>query len=84
MAIYAASSQSLDIAIIALAVATHKPLQPGELPPFPCGSCRQVILEKENRYNRSIDLYIIGSDNSVCHVKGASYLLPFAFDASSL
>ncbi len=84
VAIYAASSQSLDIAIIALAVATHKPLQPGELPPFPCGSCRQVILEKENRYNRSIDLYIIGSDNSVCHVKGASYLLPFAFDASSL
>jgi len=84
VAIYAASSQSLDNQIVALAVFTHKPLENGELPPFPCGSCRQVILEKENRYNRSIDLYVIGSDKSVCLVRGAKHLMPFAFDASSL
>ena len=84
VAIYAASSQSLNNPIIALAVATHKPLAKGELPPFPCGSCRQVILEKENRYQQSIDVYVIGSDQSVCIVRGAKHLLPFAFDASSL
>ncbi len=84
VAIYAASSQALDNPIVALAVATHKPLESGELPPFPCGSCRQVILEKETRYNNSIDLYVIGSDGSVCLVRGGRHLMPFAFDASSL
>ncbi len=82
--LYAASSQYPNISISHLAVATAKELDAGELPPFPCGSCRQVLLEMEQRYDRDIKLYIIGGNRSVCVVETVKDLLPFAFSKSNL
>jgi len=82
--IYSATSANPGVGISALAVATKKVLSEDELPPFPCGSCRQVMLEMENRYQQDIQLYVIGSDKSVCVVNGIRQLLPFSFDQASL
>lgn len=82
--LYAASSQYPDHTITHLAVTTRKELSKGELPPFPCGSCRQVLLEMEQRYNQDIKIYVIGSDKSVCVLDTVRDLLPFAFSKQSL
>lgn len=82
--LYAASSQHPDRSITHLAVTTAKELSEGELPPFPCGSCRQVLLEMEQRYDKDIKLYVIGSNKSVCVLKSVKELLPFAFSKKSL
>ncbi len=82
--LYAASSQHPDRTITHLAVTTAKELSEGELPPFPCGSCRQVLLEMEQRYKKDIKLYVIGSNKSVCVLETVKDLLPFAFSKSSL
>jgi len=84
VAIYAATSQYPDNAIKEIAIATLKELQTEELPAFPCGSCRQVMVEMENRFATPITLYIVGQNKAVCVVQGARQLLPFTFDAASL
>lgn len=54
-----------------------------EIPITPCGACRQVLLETENRYGRPIRLVLYGT--KVCYViERVSLLLPFQFDGSSL
>lgn len=82
--LYAASSQHPDRSITHLAVTTRKELSDEELPPFPCGSCRQVLLEMEQRYNQDIKIYVVGSNNSVCVLDTVKDLLPFAFSKTSL
>ncbi len=44
----------------------------------PCGSCRQVILETENRFKTPIRIILYGSDKIVVF-ESASSLLPMAF-----
>ena len=84
VAIFSVASQAPETTIKALAVATEKKLSDGELPPFPCGSCRQVILETEYRQKENIQLFIVGSDSSVCVVSSVKELLPFAFSEENL
>lgn len=84
VALFASSNQYPDTEVIALAVATSKVLKDGELPAFPCGSCRQVILEIEQRFCHKIKLFVVGSNNSVCILSSVSDILPFAFDKDSL
>ena len=84
VALFNASSLFPNNKVVALAVATEKELSDGRLPPFPCGSCRQVILEIEQRYQQSIPIYVIGSDRSVCIINSVKDILPFAFDVNSL
>ena len=84
VAIFSATSQHPELAIQALAVGTLKELNSNELPPFPCGSCRQVLLEMELRYNKDIAIYVLGSNRSVCVIKTVKDLLPYAFGKGSL
>ncbi len=44
----------------------------------PCGSCRQVILETENRFKTPIRIILYGNDKIIVF-KDASSLLPMAF-----
>ncbi len=45
----------------------------------PCGSCRQALLEYEEKQGQSIELYLINSGNRVRKFNSISELLPFAF-----
>jgi len=48
-------------------------------PVFPCGGCRQGILEYENRHKQNIKIYIIGPNNEVVIINSVKDILPFAF-----
>lgn len=45
----------------------------------PCGSCRQVMLESQNRQASNFPIYLVGQDDSV-HIFNSIYdLMPMAF-----
>jgi cytidine deaminase len=80
VAIFYANSKYPNVAIKALAVVAKKDgeLIANAVPP--CGACRQVMLETENRFNTNMKLIMI-SKNSVLTVDNAKSLLPLSFDA---
>lgn len=71
------------VAIEALAVTAKNQngLIPG--PAQPCGSCRQVLVESESRFNHPIRLILDGSEK-IMVLNGADNLLPFAFKPDQL
>lgn len=72
-----------DVAVKVLAV-TAKNLN-GLIagPAQPCGSCRQVLVETESRFNHPIRLILDGAEK-IMIIEGADNLLPFAFKPGSL
>lgn len=72
-----------DVAVIALAVTAKN--QNGIIsgPAQPCGSCRQVLVETEFRFNQPIRLILDGAEK-IMVIEGADNLLPFAFKPGSL
>lgn len=49
----------------------------------PCGSCRQVIAEIENRFKQDITILMCSKD-TVYEVESVKSLLPLAFDKTNL
>jgi len=45
----------------------------------PCGACRQVILEYENRFENNINILLIDSKGKVYKFNTVKQILPFAF-----
>jgi len=45
----------------------------------PCGACRQVILEYENRFDNNIEIFLIDSIGKVYKFDSVKQMLPFAF-----
>ncbi len=79
VALFAAGSKFPETPIVALALATQKELLENEMPVFPCGSCRQVMIEYETRFDQDIKLYIYGSNGRVFVMESVKEILPFAF-----
>lgn len=62
--------------------AKHNGKQTSE-PVYPCGSCRQVLLEHENQHKTPIRILMAGSAK-VIEVRSASLMLPLHFSGNSL
>ena len=78
-AIFAAGAQYPDVAPVALAIAARQPN--GELtdePVSPCGTCRQVIIETETRFNKPLRILLYGK-NKVYVMDGIKHLMPLSF-----
>lgn len=77
-AVFAAQANYPDSPIEALAVAGRN--ENGVLPnPItPCGACRQVILEIEDRYKKPIKILLYGTQKIYC-VRSVKDLLPLSF-----
>jgi len=45
----------------------------------PCGACRQVMIESEQRQKHSIELILVSQNNKTICLKSCRDLLPFAF-----
>ena len=79
-ALFYANSQYPYVSVKALAIVgisevngmNHTPLSP-------CGACRQVMLETENRFATPMRVLLCGKEE-VYIVESAKDLLPFAFD----
>lgn len=83
VAIFYANAKYPGIAIRALAVTASYREKAEDEPVYPCGSCRQVILESQSRQNQPIK--VICSGNTRIHViPDAASLLPLAFIGDKL
>ena len=81
--LFYANSQYPDRAVEALAIAAQTGGKFIEHPTAPCGACRQVILETEERYHHPIRIYLYGTDE-VYIVNSIVSLLPLCFGKSDL
>lgn len=70
--------------IKSIAVAAKRADQEFFLPVTPCGSCRQVMLEFEQKQSDPIEFIMRSGENSWIKTKSCKVLLPFSFDKNSL
>ncbi len=79
--LFFANSQYPDQAVTDLAIAAQSDDEFTDSPCPPCGACRQVIKETEDRYNQSIRILLYG-EKAIYIIKGIKDLLPLQFNAS--
>jgi cytidine deaminase len=84
VALYAAASQHPGKIIKKLAVVAHKKNHKELVVAAPCGACRQVILEYEERQKKSIVLIMLGPHEKWTVCESAASLLPFSFGKDNL
>ncbi|MCQ2311279.1 MAG: cytidine deaminase [Paludibacteraceae bacterium] len=81
--LFAANANYPNVPVVALAIACftqgHFTANPGT----PCGSCRQVMLETEHRFNTPMRVLLYG-ENEIYVFEKAADLLPFGFFAEDL
>ena len=68
----------------ALAIAAYTNGKFTNIPVPPCGACRQVMLEVEQRYDTPIRILLYGTEGTYVVEGGIRELLPLTFDASFL
>ncbi|MBW6489651.1 MAG: cytidine deaminase [Lentimicrobium sp.] len=70
-----------SVETIAITIKTkHKIIEPVA----PCGACRQVIAEYENRQNKKIRIIFSGETGKSYMVEGIQNLLPITFNARNM
>lgn len=82
-AVFAAQSMFPDKPITALAIAARNENGLTSLPVSPCGACRQVILEMEDRYKQDVRILLSGTEG-VYVIPSVKSLLPLHFVDSNM
>ena len=82
-AIFAAQSNYPDQPVTALAIAARNEYGLMHDPIVPCGACRQVILEIEDRYKQPIRILLYGT-GGVYVINTVKELLPLQFVSESM
>lgn len=77
-AIFAAQAQYPEQAITDLAIAAKNENGLVPTPVSPCGACRQVILEIEDRYKRPVRILLYGT-KGVYVIQSVNDLMPLSF-----
>ena len=78
VALFYAGSQYPGIPVHKIAVAAYADGKFVENPVYPCGDCRQVLLEHENRVNHPVEIIMYGT-NEIKVLSSVSDLLPLPF-----
>lgn len=82
--LFYAGSTHPDTAVVSLAIAAFTNGAFTTNPIVPCGACRQVMLETEQRYNHHIRTLLYGTEGIYLIEGGTRELLPLTFNASFL
>lgn len=77
-AVFAAQANYPDSPIETLAIVARNEKGVLSNPITPCGACRQVILEIEDRYKKPIKILLYGTQKIYC-VRSVKDLLPLSF-----
>ena len=80
---FAAQSNYPDQPIRMLAIAARDGGGLRNKPVSPCGSCRQVIIEMEDRYKQHIEILLYGK-SGIYRMHSIKDLLPFCFTDSDM
>jgi cytidine deaminase len=83
VALFYANANFSDVAVKAIAITAENINGLVAEPVKPCGSCRQVMVETESRFKKSIRIILDGK-KSIQVFDGIQNLLPFAFKPDSL
>lgn len=81
--LFYANSRYPDQAVETLAVAAYAKGDFLENPIAPCGACRQVMLETENRFETPVRI-LLHSRNEIYEIRKVGDLLPLSFDSSAM
>ena len=83
VAMFYANAQYPEVPVKSIAIAAFTNGEFIKEPITPCGSCRQVLLESEMRFEKDISILLFGSE-TIYLVKNVRQLLPLCFEKSSL
>ncbi len=83
VATFYANAEYPNNAVKAIAIAAANSEGFLSVPITPCGSCRQVLLETEERYEQEISIILYGTEK-IWVIPNAKSLLPFSFDKEAL
>ncbi|MCB9014053.1 MAG: cytidine deaminase [Bacteroidales bacterium] len=81
-AVYYAGAQFPDVAIKSIAIVAHVNGEFIADPAYPCGACRQVLLEASHRSGKNIRIILAG-DKKVEVVNDIRDILPMPFESLS-
>ena len=84
VAIFQAKSSFPDSTIQAIAITSHADYFETYAPVTPCGACRQVIAEMQNRQNSKIRIIMKGEKGGTYITDGIENLLPLMFKEEKL
>lgn len=82
-ALFYANANFPDVPVVAMAISAANARGRVNEPVKPCGSCRQVMLETEIRFNQRVKIILDGK-NRIHLFDGIDDLLPFSFKPASL
>ena len=83
-AAFAASAMYPDVPFNKLVITAINPDEPLKEPVSPCGSCRQVLFEYEQKFGQPIEVILSGQEGPVYHLHCVADLLPYTFSADFL
>lgn len=83
-AIFYASSKWPDSQIIRMAITAGSAHKKNTNPIPPCGSCRQALVEYEQKQKAPIELYFMGNEGEIVHSDSVENILPWVFDSKVL
>lgn len=81
--LFYANSQYPDQPVQTLAIAARSESGYLDTPIPPCGACRQVLLETEQRYQQPMRILLYG-ENAIYEIDGTKDLLPLSFGGEFL
>ncbi|MDD3488697.1 MAG: cytidine deaminase [Paludibacter sp.] len=83
VAMFYANAQYPDVAVKSLAITAFSNGEFVQEPITPCGSCRQVLIETENRFEKGITVFLDGQ-KFIYRLDKVKDLLPLSFGKNSL
>jgi cytidine deaminase len=83
VAVFFANAKYPNVAIKAIAISSSVDNKINDDEIYPCGSCRQVLVESENRQGTEIKL-IMGGAKSIVVIDSVSLMLPFTFNLDKM
>lgn len=81
---FAASALYPEVPFSRIAITAINPVTPLKVPVSPCGSCRQVLYEYEQKFGQPIEVILSGQEGPVYHLRCVADLLPYTFHAGFL